>query len=300
MDSSADKQGGFEAYWRDASDGCSDLDPKMQKMLKEWARDAWNHAPRSSCAASERQRHLALNVIYHDHHLGQEEVRELARAVLALPESEATVAFHKLLQDEGEEYEGPDSTPQPEAPTPRVNKMLYCGRLQQNDGWWVDGGEWVRAEDARQLERELAEALHWKEVYFQSNAEARAPLSASAEPVAWLIEYKPKGADPRRAVHLHNAVADYPDAKAIPLYAAPRSSTTPSEAEAAILEHNRICEGACDHRAAAGVCAYREPLKDGKLIYPPRRCPECPTEYKIEWPRSATAPSGSDNSPRGE
>ena len=32
-----------------------------------------------------------------------------------------------------------------------------------------------------QLQRELAEALHWKEVYFRSNAEARAPLSASAE-----------------------------------------------------------------------------------------------------------------------
>lgn len=32
---------------------------------------------------------------------------------------------------------------------------------------------------ARQLERELAEALHWKEVYFRANAEARSSQSAS-------------------------------------------------------------------------------------------------------------------------
>lgn len=42
---------------------------------------------RSSCAASERQRNLAWSVIHQDHHLRQEEVRELARAVLAIPES---------------------------------------------------------------------------------------------------------------------------------------------------------------------------------------------------------------------
>jgi hypothetical protein len=42
---------------------------------------------------------------------------------------------------------------------PRVNRMAYIGRLQQNDGFFVDapGGEWVKAEDARQLEREVTQ-----------------------------------------------------------------------------------------------------------------------------------------------
>lgn len=35
--------------------------------------------------------------------------------------------------------------------------MLYVGRLRQNDGYYTEGGEWVRAEDARKLERELVE-----------------------------------------------------------------------------------------------------------------------------------------------
>ena len=43
-----------------------------------------------------------------------------------------------------------------EGETPRVNRMLCSGRLRQNDGYYTDGGEWVRAHDARQLECELA------------------------------------------------------------------------------------------------------------------------------------------------
>ncbi len=45
------------------------------------------------------------------------------------------------------------SDKQQRSDTPDVNRALYCGRVQQNDGFWLDGGEWVRAEDARVIER---------------------------------------------------------------------------------------------------------------------------------------------------
>lgn len=48
-----------------------------------------------------------------------------------------------------------------------------------------------------------------------------------SDPVAWLIEYTDSSGATQRAVHLHNAVGDYralfADAKATPLYEAPRS-----------------------------------------------------------------------------
>lgn len=87
---------------------------------------------------------------------------------------------------------------QAEIPTPIVNGLLYVGRLRQNDGFYTEGAEWVRAEDARRIERALAEAKMDFEGRKASEEFAvrelnrlletkSAPRSAIAEPIEMLL-----------------------------------------------------------------------------------------------------------------
>jgi hypothetical protein len=60
------------------------------------------------------------------------------------------------------------------------------------------------------------------------------------------------------------------------------ASFAPPEAAAikAIEEHNAQCVSLCDNRKRCGWSGYREYMK----------CPECPTDWIIEWPPSSSQP----------
>lgn len=100
------------------------------------------------------------------------------------------------------------------------------------------------ADRIEQLERELAhertermrvadEFIRFMQIAgHKVVAEVARSAIATAEPVAWLIEFSNRQGEPSRAVHLQNAVGDYREqmdsqAKATPLYAAPQASGEP-------------------------------------------------------------------------
>lgn len=147
-----------------------------------------------------------------------------------VPESEATVAFHKLLQDEGE---GPDA---PAAPTPRTDKVLdeIDGPMSLSESWHL------LRDHARQLERELAEVRHDLERAVANHAADLSASSASAEPVAWMIDDPKGGYDAEAGLTRTKHVADA-WAKAFnvePLYRAPVPSI------AAIVPNDQLQSGA--------------------------------------------------------
>lgn len=99
-----------------------------------------------------------------------------------VPESEEMVAFHKLLQDEGEEYEGPDSTPQPEAPTPITDAAEWEYTTEDQTLEWGPGPSTRKVVDssvARQLERKLAEAEQRLSRAMRNHGEQLMALNAS-------------------------------------------------------------------------------------------------------------------------
>ena len=65
------------------------------------------------------------------------------------------------------------------------------------------------------------------------------------------------------------------------------ASPTPEHGDAikAIREHNESCESSCKAQRPGPCtvgCGYQ--LVNGYLRYPPRRCPNCPMDWRIELP----------------
>lgn len=75
-----------------------------------------------------------------------------------LPEHEAAVfAYGARMDKERREADEKRQMERAKTESPETNKLVYVGTLRQNDGFMLEskGGEWVKAEDCRDLERKL-------------------------------------------------------------------------------------------------------------------------------------------------
>lgn len=95
--------------------------------------------------------------------------------------------------------------------TPRVNRLLYIGRLRQNDGYYTEGGEWVKAEDARQLERELAEANQYAEHLKECGREVARSARASTSAKKLVLDLLDNFADDDPVEDVRQAIMLWPD-----------------------------------------------------------------------------------------